>query len=83
MENLTEEELRILLVVARSKDSECDFPTLVRDLDLPETKAEYYVCRLSFEMNYLYWIGNSDENVPDRYRLTNAGRQFLLEGSFL
>ena len=83
MDNLSEDELKILLAVERSDDSECDFDTLVRTLNLPETKAEYYVSVLSFERNYLYWMGNTDPNVPDRYRLTYKGRQFLLEGSHI
>lgn len=83
MENLSEEELQILLIVARSDDNECDFPSLVRELDLPESRLEYYVSFLTFERGFLFWIGSSDQKVPDRYRLTNSGRQFLLEGSFL
>jgi len=83
MDNLSEDELKILLAVERSDDSECDFDTLVRTLNLSETKAEYYVSVLSFERNYLYWIGNTDPNVPDRYRLTNKGRKFLLERSHI
>ena len=83
MENLSEEELKILLAVERSDNSECDFDTLVRTLNFPETKVEYYVSMLSFEWNYLRWIGSTDPNVPDRYRLTDEGRQFLLEGSYI
>ncbi len=83
MENLSEEELRILRAVERSDNSECDFDTLVRTLNLSQTKAEYYVSLLSFERNYLYWIGSTDPKVPDRYRLTKQGRKFLLEGSHL
>jgi hypothetical protein len=81
MENLSEGELRILLAVARSNDSECDYDTLVRTLNLSETKAHYYFCRLTFGKNYLYWIGSPGE--PDRYKLTDRGRQFLLEGSYI
>ena len=83
MENLSEEELEILLAVARSDNSECDFDTLVRIVKLSENKAEYYVSLLCFERNYLYWSGSPDPDVPDRYRLTNKGRKILLEGSFI
>ena len=83
MENLSEEELKILRAVAHSDNSECDFVTLVRALNLAESKAEYYLCLLSFEKEYLNWIGSTDPDVPDRYRLTNKGRKFLLEGSYI
>lgn len=83
MENLSEDELKILLAVARSDDSECDADTLIRTLNLSENQADYYLCLLSFERNYLFWIGNADSDVSDRYRLTNKGRQFLLEGSHI
>ena len=83
MENLSEEELEILLAVERSENNECDFDTLVRTLDLSEIMAEYYVSLLSFERKYLRWIDNKDPNVPDRYRLTDQGRKFLLEGSYI
>ena len=81
MDNLSEDELNILLAVARSKDSECDYTTLIRTLNLSESKANYYFSRLSFGKNYLFWVGNPGE--PDRYRLTDRGRQFLLEGSYI
>jgi predicted transcriptional regulator len=81
MENLSEDELKILLAVARSENSECDAESLIRILNLSETKAHYYLSRLSFGKNYLFWVGSPDQ--PDRYRLTNRGRQFLLEGSYI
>ncbi len=81
MENLSEDELSILLAVARSDDSECDYETLVRTLNLSETRAHYYLSRLSFGKKYLFWIGSPGE--PDRYILTDRGRQFLLEGSYI
>jgi predicted transcriptional regulator len=81
MGNLSEDELNILLTIARSKDSECDYNTLIRTLNLPESRARNYFSRLSFGKKYLFWIGNPGE--PDRYRLTDRGRQFLLEGSYI
>ena len=81
MENLSEDELKILLVVARSENSECDAESLIRSLNLSEARAHYYFCRLSFGKNYLFWVGSPGE--PDRYILTDHGRQFLLEGSHI
>jgi hypothetical protein len=83
MENLSEEELKILIAVARSQDSECDIDTLVRTLNLAERDIEYYVFLLTFDREYLRWIGGSDLDEPDRYHLTYNGRQFLLEGSYI
>ena len=83
MENLSEEELRIMLAIAGSENSECDFDTLVQTVDLPATKAEYYVSLLSFEREYLLWLSSTDPNQPDCYRLTNKGREFLIEGSYI
>ena len=83
MEDLNEEELKILLAVERMNNSECDFPTLVRTLNLTETKTEYYLYKLSFDRNYLYWIGSVHPDVPDRYRLTRKGRKFLVQGSYV
>ncbi len=81
MDNLSEDELNILLAIARSKNSECDAESLIRTLNLSETKAHYYLSRLSFGNNYLFWVGSPGE--PDRYILTDRGRQFLLEGSYI
>jgi predicted transcriptional regulator len=81
MGNLSEDELNILLAVAHSKDSECDYKTLVRTLNLTESRANYYLSRLSFEKKYLFWIGSPGES--DRYRLTDRGRKVLLEGSYI
>jgi hypothetical protein len=81
MGNLSEDELNILLAVAHSKDGECDYKTLVRTLNLSEPKAHYYFSRLSFGEKYLFWIGCPGQ--PDRYRLTDRGREFLLEGSYI
>jgi len=81
MENLSEDELKILLAIARSDNSESDAESLIRILNLSEAKAHYYFCRLSFGKNYLFWIGSPGE--PDRYILTDRGRQFLLEGSYI
>ena len=83
MENLSKEELEILIAVERSEDSECDFDTLVRTVNLSEKEGEYFVSMLSFVRNYLRWIASSDPKVPDRYSLTNEGRKFLLEGSHI
>ena len=83
MENLSKEELEILMAVECSEDSECDFDTLVRTVNLSEKEAEYYVSLLSFVRNYLRWIASSDPNEPDRYSLTNQGRKFLLERSHI
>lgn len=81
MGNISEDELNILLTVARSKNGECDYKTLIRTLNLSESRAEYCFSRLSFEKKYLFWIGNPGES--DRYRLTDRGRQVLLEGSYI
>ncbi len=81
MENLSEIELKILLAVARSENSECDAESLIRSLNLSETKAHYYLSRLSFGKNYLFWVGSPGK--PDHYILTDCGRKFLLEGSYI
>jgi predicted transcriptional regulator len=83
MENLGEEELKILIAVARSDNSECDVDTLVRTLNMPEKDVQYYVYLLAFDKEYLFWVNITDLNEPDRYSLTDNGRQFLLEGSFI
>jgi predicted transcriptional regulator len=81
MENLSEDELKILLAVARSDNGECDAESLIRTLNLSEARAQHYFCRLSFGKNFLFWVGSPGE--PDRYILTDRGRQFLLEGSYI
>jgi predicted transcriptional regulator len=81
LENLNEYELKILLAVARSDKSECDADSLIRTLNLSEAKVHYYLSRLSFGKNYLFWVGSPGE--PDRYILTDHGRKFLLEGSYI
>ena len=83
MENMSEEELKILLAIECSNHNECDFPTLVRILDLNEKKIKYYLNKLTYVRNYLSWIGDMNPDVPDRYRLKREGREFLARGGYV
>ena len=83
MENMSEEELRILLALERSSNKECDLPTLVRILKLNEKKIKYYLNKLTYVRNYLFWIGDMNPDVPDRYRLKREGSEFLARGGHI
>ena len=83
MDNLSKVELKILIAVARSQNSECEIATLVRTLSMSVRDVKYHIYLLTFDGEYLCWIGGSKPDEPDRYRLTKKGRRFLLEGSFI
>ncbi len=83
MENMSEVELKILLAIEHSNNNECDFPTLVRISNLNEKKIKYYLHKLTFVRNYLFWIGDMNPGVPDRYRLKREGREFLAKGGYI
>lgn len=82
-DNLTEEELKLLLAVERSGNRGCYFTTLVQTLNISETRTKYFLDTLSRDRAFLNWIGNMNPNVPDRYTLTRKGRDFLVEGDYV
>jgi hypothetical protein len=82
-ENLTEEELKLLLAVEKSGNSGCYFPSLVQTLGISKTRTKYYLDKLSHDKDLLNWIGNMNPGIPDRYTLTRKGRDFLVEGGYV
>jgi len=80
---LDDVELKLLLSVEKQGDNGRYFPSLVQAVDLSETKVKYYLDRLTDDLKFLNWIGSMIPNVPDRYTLTRAGREFLVEGSYI
>lgn len=83
MENMSEEELKILLILERSGNKECDLHTLMRISKFNERKIKYYLNKLTYTRNYLFWIGDMNPGVPERYRLKREGHEFLSRGGYV
>jgi hypothetical protein len=83
MENMSEEELKILLILERSSNKECDLPTLMRISKLNERKIKYYLNKLTYTRNFLFWFCDTNPGVPERYKLKREGYEFLSRRGYI